>query len=181
MIWRQNRRNSMVLEEQLCRICNYARSYLLRSMLRSRRAWNTSLAKMRRNSSSYFQLSITSYFEAVLQKYVELVLRCIDPRDSNSRATQQYNMSPHFHAIDCQINGGTACSTFLLAWKCNWLARTCIMKMHYATCMVTQTSKVPSRVALLFIFYDVVCAKWKFMLKQLVTSGLPGLVIIFTS
>ena len=46
----------------------------------------------------------------------------------------------------------TAC---LLARKCNWLARTCIMSMRNATCVRTQTSKDPTRVALLFISYSM--------------------------
>ena len=49
-----------------------------------------------------------------------------------------------------QNNGGImASSAFLLARKCNWLARICIMSM-------TQTSKVLTWVALLFIFYSIV-------------------------
>ena len=54
-----------------------------------------------------------------------------------------------------QNNGGIASSAFLLARKCNWLARTCIMNMRNATCVGTQTSKVPTRVTLLFIPYTV--------------------------
>ena len=50
----------------------------------------------------------------------------------------------------------TAC---LLARKCNSLARTCIMNMRNATCVRTQTSKDPTRVALLFICYSMVTQK----------------------
>ena len=55
-----------------------------------------------------------------------------------------------------QNNGGIASSAFLLARKCNWLARTCTMNMRNATCVGTQTSKV--RVTLLFIPYTVLLA-----------------------
>ena len=54
-----------------------------------------------------------------------------------------------------QNNGGTANSASLLARKCNWLTRTCIMNMRNATCVRTQTSKVPTWVALLFISYSM--------------------------
>ncbi len=54
-----------------------------------------------------------------------------------------------------QNNGGTASSAFLLARKCNWLARTCIMNMRNVSCVRTQTSKVPTWVALLFISYSM--------------------------
>ena len=50
-----------------------------------------------------------------------------------------------------QNNGGIGSSAFLLVRKCNWLARTCIMNMRNATCVGTQTSKVLTRVTLLFI------------------------------
>ena len=59
-----------------------------------------------------------------------------------------------------QNNGEIASSAFLLARKCNWLARTCIMNMRNATCVGTQTSKVPSRVTLLFIPYTVPIARF---------------------
>ena len=65
-------------------------------------------------------------------------------------------MSPYFKQLTGQNNGGIASSAFLLAWKCSWLARTCIMNMRNATCLGTQTSKVPTRVTRLFIFYSVV-------------------------
>ena len=55
-----------------------------------------------------------------------------------------------------QNNGGTASSAFLLARKCNWLARTCIMNMRNATWAGTQISKVPTRAALLISSYSVV-------------------------
>ena len=55
-----------------------------------------------------------------------------------------------------QNNGGIANPAFLLARKCNQLARTCIMNMRNATCVGTETSKVRTRVTLLFIFYSVV-------------------------
>ena len=58
-----------------------------------------------------------------------------------------------------QNNGGIESSAFLLAWKCNWLARTCIMNMRNATCVGTQTSKVPTRMTLLSIFYSVTVYK----------------------
>ena len=48
-----------------------------------------------------------------------------------------------------------ASSAFLLARKCNRLARTCIMNLRNATCVGTQTSKVPTQVTLLFIAYTV--------------------------
>ena len=54
-----------------------------------------------------------------------------------------------------QNNGEIASSPFLLARERNWLARTCIMNMRNATCVGTQTSKVPTRVTLLFIPYTV--------------------------
>ena len=54
-----------------------------------------------------------------------------------------------------QNNGRTASSAFLLARKCNWLARTCIMNMRNALCVRTQTSKVPAWVALLFLSYSM--------------------------
>ena len=73
----------------------------------------------------------------------------------NSRATQQYEMSPYFSGTG-KSNDGTASSTFLLAKKCSRLARTCIMKMRNQTCVGTQTPNVSTRVALLFIFYFVV-------------------------
>ena len=74
----------------------------------------------------------------------------------NSRVTQQCNMSPYFFMqLTGQNNGGIASSAFLLATKCNWLARTGIMSMRNATCVGTQTSKVPTRVTLLFIPYTV--------------------------
>ena len=57
-----------------------------------------------------------------------------------------------------QNNGGIASSALLLARKCNWLARTCIMNMRNATCAETQTSKVPTRVTLLFIPCTVLMA-----------------------
>ena len=62
---------------------------------------------------------------------------------------------PIFMQLTGQNNGGIASSAFLLARKCNWLARTCIMNMRNATCVGTQTSKVPTQVTLLFIPYTV--------------------------
>ena len=55
---------------------------------------------------------------------------------------------PIFMQLTGQNNGGIACPAFLLA-------RTCIMKMRNVTCVGTQTSKVPTRVTLLFINYSV--------------------------
>ena len=39
--------------------------------------------------------------------------------------------------------------------NCNWLSRICTMNMRIATCVSTETSKVPTRVTLLFISYSV--------------------------
>ena len=54
-----------------------------------------------------------------------------------------------------QNNGGIASSAFLFARKYNWLASTWIMNMRNATSVGTQTSKVLTRVTLLFIPYTV--------------------------
>ncbi len=66
------------------------------------------------------------------------------------------------HYILCKIMQFTgqkaeqpAGTAYLLARKCNRLARTCIMNMRNATCVRTQTSKDPTRVALLFISYSM--------------------------
>ena len=62
-----------------------------------------------------------------------------------------------------QNNGEIVSSASLLARKCNWLARTSIMNMRNAICVGTQTSKVPTLVTFLFIFYFVL------------TTSFPGL------
>ena len=74
-----------------------------------------------------------------------------------------------------QNNGGVASSAFLLARNCNRLARTCIMNMRNATCVRTQTSKVPTRVTLLFIPYTVtvVCVPAHFALRMLLAFSQP--------
>ena len=75
-------------------------------------------------------------------------------RGTNSRATQQCNMSLIFMQLTGQSNCRTASSAFLLARKGNCLARTCI-NMRNVTCVGTQTSKVLTRVVFLFIFCSV--------------------------
>ena len=50
---------TLVLEEQLCRTCTYARSY----MVRSKRVWNTLPAEMRRNFTSL------ATFKTLLKQY----------------------------------------------------------------------------------------------------------------
>ena len=78
----------------------------------------------------------------------------------NSRVTQQCNMSPIFMQLTGQNNSGIASPVFLLDRKCNWLVRTYIINMRNATCVATQTLKVPTRVILLFIFLFRGCDKW---------------------
>ena len=76
-----------------------------------------------------------------------------------------------------QNNGGIASSAFLLARKCNWLARTCIMNMRNATCVGTQTSKVPTRVTPLFIPYTVLWGQTDQILA--ITQGMLWIMFIF--
>ena len=54
---------------------------------------------------------------------------------------------PIFMQLTAHSNGGTVKSAFLLIRKCNWLARASIMNVRNVTCVGTQTSKVPTRVA----------------------------------
>ena len=59
-----------------------------------------------------------------------------------------------------------------------WLARTCIMNMRNATCVGTETSKVPTRVTLLFIFYSV-AAVW-LLSQTLVSAPVKKATIVFS-
>ena len=72
----KNRRidGTLVLEEQLCRTCTYARSY----MVRSKRVWNTLPAEMRRNTS-------LATFKTLLKQYYRNALNlCYDPEDART-------------------------------------------------------------------------------------------------
>ena len=62
---------------------------------------------------------------------------------------------PIFMQLTGQNSGGIASLAFLLARKCNWLARTCIMNMRNATCVETNLKGL-TRVTPLFIFYSVI-------------------------
>ena len=65
---------TLVLEEQLCRTCTYARSY----MVRSKRVWNTLPAEMRRNTS-------LATFKTLLKQYYRNALNlCYDPEDART-------------------------------------------------------------------------------------------------
>ena len=73
----------------------------------------------------------------------------------NSRGIPQFNMSrPYFYAIDWSEYGGTGSSEFYWLEKAiDWPEpRTCIMRYAW----LHKSLKVPTRVALLFIFYSVV-------------------------
>ena len=79
---------------------------------------------------------------------------------SNRRATQLCNVSAFFLCKNMQFTGqkaeqpaSTAC---LLARKCHRMARKMAANMRNATCARTETSKLPTLVALLFgsLFYD---------------------------
>ena len=66
---------TLVLEEQLCRTCTYARSY----MVRSKRVWNTLPAEMRRNFTSL------ATFKTLLKQYYKNALNlCYDPEDART-------------------------------------------------------------------------------------------------
>ena len=60
-------------------------------------------------------------------------------RNATCAGTQTSMDWPYCSFLFCD-NGGIASSAFLLARKCNWLARNCIMKMRNAKCASTQTS-----------------------------------------
>ena len=66
---------TLVLEEQLCRTCTYARSY----MVKSKRVWNTLPAEMRRNFTSL------ATFKTLLKQYYKNALNlCYDPEDART-------------------------------------------------------------------------------------------------
>ena len=66
---------TLVLEEQLCRTCTYARSY----MVRSKRVWNALPAEMRRNFTSL------ATFKTLLKQYYRNALNlCYDPEDERT-------------------------------------------------------------------------------------------------
>ena len=66
---------TLVLEEQLCRTCTYARSY----MVSSKRVCNTLPAEMRRNFTSL------ATFKTLLKQYYRNALNlCYDPEDART-------------------------------------------------------------------------------------------------
>ena len=66
---------TLVLEEQLCRTCTYARSY----MVRSKQVWNTLPAEMCRNFTSL------AMFKTLLEQYYRNALNlCYDPEDATT-------------------------------------------------------------------------------------------------
>ena len=86
------------------------------------------------------KLCISCLFQAHNRRYTEVPL---------SGAT-----CPHFSMSNMRLTGQKAeqpaSTASLLARKCRWLARAMAVNMRNAICARTQTSKVPTRVGLLF-------------------------------
>ena len=99
--------------------------------------------------------SKNGWFWGQPQQYLCLSLEWAnDTYRMNSRVTQQCNMPLFLSSLLAEQPLSPA---FLLAWKSNWLARTCIMNMRKATRVETQLPRF--RLEWPFCLFSILC-KW---------------------